>query len=142
MAPCRRLMQTDFASCRLRTSTATGTAVRFFVDANSSFVSPRGEAGSQYSFRYIYISFDVRQLSLDGAFNNNRILAFFVVYDLFLLSNYDLQNIMFVLNSWHYFKLNKCQIEQLQLNSLLPCPSRSMGTMPAPMRSPCIYIYI
>ena len=34
MAPCRRLMQTDFASCRLRTPIASGTAVQFQLHSN------------------------------------------------------------------------------------------------------------
>ena len=39
-----------------------------FIDAKSSFVSPKGEAGSQYSFRYFCL---IRRLLLDGAFNNS-----------------------------------------------------------------------
>ena len=61
------------------------------------------------------------------------ILTSFVVYEVFLLlSNYDLQNLMFVLKSCGITsKFNECQIGQLHLNLLvevLPCPTRSMGT--------------
>ena len=48
-------------------------------------------------------------------------LAFFVVYDI-LVSNYDLQNLMFVLNSWQYFKI-QFRIGQLQLISSKCCPA-------------------
>ena len=40
---------------------------------------------------------DIRQLLLDGPFNNS-ILAFFDAYDVFLLLNYDLPSLMFALN--------------------------------------------
>ena len=61
-------------------------------DAKSSFVSPRrGEAGSQCLILVSVYLFDIRQLLLDGAFNNHNvfrlsILAFFLVYGVFLPS--------------------------------------------------------
>ena len=57
-------------------------------------------------------------------------LAFFDVYDIFLLLIYDLRNFMFVLNSWHYCKF-QCQIGQLQLVSSKCCPALPEAWAPA-----------
>ena len=86
-------------------------------------LSPRGEAGSQYPFWYFCLDYANLYLTvhLTTAVCFAYILAFFVVYDGFLLSNYDLQNIMFVLSSWHHFNL-QCRIGQLQLISSKCCP--------------------
>ena len=67
-----------------------GQLCSFFIDAKSSFVWPRGEAGSQYSFRhflFIYANFYMTaHLSTTVIQCVSPILAFFVVYDVFLLS--------------------------------------------------------
>ena len=53
-------------------------------------------------YHYIYANF---YLTANNLTTTTSILASFVVCDVFLLSNCDLQNIMFVLNSWQYIKL-------------------------------------
>ena len=59
------------------------------------------------------------------------------VYDVFLLSSYDLQNLMFVLNSWHHFKLTMPnRTATTYFVEVLPCPTRSMGVGMEPL-----YIY-
>ena len=58
-------------------------------------------------------------------------LAFFVVHDIFVVSNYGLQNLRFVLNSWHYCKV-QCRIGQLQLFfSSKYCPALPEAWAPA-----------
>ena len=54
-------------------------------------------------FVLLYANFYLAHLTTAVCFA--YILAFFIVYDVFLLSNYALHNLTFVLNSWHYFKV-------------------------------------
>ena len=61
-------------------------------------------------------------------------LSFFVVYNFFYFVN-DLQNLMFALNTWHYFKL-QCRIGQSQHIS---CPTRSMGAGDAGAHAELLY---
>ena len=57
MSSCRRLMQTDFASCRLRTSIGDSSAVSSLMPRPLLFRLDRGDAGFQkYSFRYFCLT--------------------------------------------------------------------------------------
>ena len=85
--------------------------------------------------------FDRRQLLLDGALNIVlfRLSLPSLLYNItfFLLSKHDFHNTMFVLNSWHYFKV-QCMPNRTatpQVVEVLPCPTRSMGA--GECRHPC-----
>ena len=118
----------------------------FFSAATSSFVSPRSEAGFLntlfgVSVCLIHTNFYLTAHLTNTLFRLRLLSLSYTRYDAFLQSNYDLQNIMFVVNSWHYFKLQR-RIGQLQLISSKCCPALPEAwapamRSPAPMRSPC-----
>ena len=94
------------------------------IGDKSSFVSPRSRKNSRYSFRCFCTQF---RLTYANFYLTAQITTVCSADACFLccipdMAYYDHQNVIFALNSWHYYKL-ECRIGQLQLISSKCCPA-------------------
>ena len=153
--PMSTLDETDFPSCRLRTYAATGTAVplrscqvlfrlEYFVEGNHLLSTLSAFLLVWYTRTFPWRR--IQQQSMYTAY----LLCFLLISCAWRLStvkftNYELQNLMFVLNYLHFTWKTNVESDSYKLfrgSAALPYPNNGSRRMPAPMRSSCMYIWL